>query len=245
MIRWFQIASILLCFPGSALADVIHLKGGASFTGRIVEQTDKTVSIDLGDGVVGVSMDRVERIEKKRSPLDEFDERAAKLKPENVDGWRSLGQWAAQQGLNAQARRAWESVLTYAPDDPIARAGLGFVLFEGRWLTEEEGYRAQGYVKYEGEWMTPAEAQMAQAAAGAEQARQDAERRATDAEIAAQEAESRAQEAEQRAADAQSAATQDPIYWNGWGYGMSYWPTYSVTHWPAYRPAQLPGRRPR
>ena len=28
---------------------------------------------------------------------------------------------------------------------------------DGRWMSQEESYRARGYVSFEGEWMTPAE----------------------------------------------------------------------------------------
>ena len=123
-------------------------------------------------------MSRVESIVKGHSPLDDYDERAARLPADDVDGWRSLGRWASQQGLSAQSRHAYEMVLTIAPDDPEARGALGFVLLNGRWMTEEESFRARGFVKHDGEWMTRAEAQMSQAAYDADQARQDAERRA-------------------------------------------------------------------
>jgi hypothetical protein len=239
--------SLLVLVPAPAFADEVYLKGGAVFSGRIVEQTKTTVSVDIGEGVVGVPMSRVERIVKGRSPLDEYDERARGLAPKDVDGWRSLGHWASQQGLAKQSRQAYETVLATAPDDTESRLALGFVRLDGRWLTEEEGYRAQGYVLYDGEWMTPTEAQLSQAAAAAEQSRQEAERRATEAEIAAQDAEARAQDAEQRAREAQQTSGQnDPVYWGEWGYGVTYWPTTTaVARWPANRPAQLPPRRHR
>ena len=50
---------------------------------------------------------------------------------------------------------------------------------DGRWLTEEESYRARGFVKYDGEWMTPAEVQLAQSDAAREQARDEADKRAS------------------------------------------------------------------
>src|SRR5262245_5927099 len=147
------------------------------------------ISIDIGDGVVGVAMARVERIVKAPSALDAYDQKAAKLAAKDVQGWRSLGRWAAQEGLSAQARRAYQKVLEIAPDDPEAREALGFVQFNGRWMTEEESYEARGYVKYEGEWMTPDEAAQAQQDAAAEQARQEAEQQAKDQEIAQLQAE--------------------------------------------------------
>ena len=239
---------VLLVFvPALAFADDVYLKGGAVFSGRIVEQTATSVSVDIGEGVVAVPMSRVERIVKGRSSLDEYDERASSLEPQDVDGWRSLGAWASQQGLANQSRQAYENVLATAPDDAQSRLALGFVQLDGRWLTEEESYRAQGYVRFDGEWMTPAEAQLSQAAAAAAQSQYESQRRAEAAELAAQDAEARAQDAEQRAREAEANAEQNnPVYWGEWGYGVTYWPTTAaVARWPANRPAQLPARGPR
>lgn len=226
--------SILLmaACPTLALADEVFLKGGAKFSGRIEEQTDAMVTINIGDGVVGVPMARVEKIVKGHSPLDEYDNRAKTLAQDDAGGWRTLGRWASQQGLSAQAREAYQKVLLQVPDDPEARGALGFVQLDGRWMTEEESYKARGYVKHDGEWMTPAEAQMARASDEAEQARQDAERRANQAEADKILAEQRAAKAEERAREAEEVdpwTTMTPWY-GGWGYGVVGWPsTATVT----------------
>jgi tetratricopeptide (TPR) repeat protein len=198
------------------------------------------ITIDIGDGQVGVAMARVDRIVKGRSALDEYDDRAAGTAPNDANGWRSLGLWAAQQGLSAQSRQAYQKVLAIAPADPEARQALGYVLVNGQWLTEEESYRARGFVKYGGEWMTPAEAQMTRASEDATQARQEAETRANQAEADKILAESRAQKAEQRAQEAENRDTWNtPVYMGGWGYGVNVWPSPAqVTTWPAYQPPQ-------
>ena len=177
---------LLLLVPGLLVADVVYLKGGGRFSGRILEQTAEKVVIDFGDGTIGLPMDQVEKIVRGTSPLDEFDARASKLGPQDVDGWRSLALWASTKGLSAQSRAAYKRVLALAPDDKEAREALGFVQVDGRWLTEEESYRARGFVKYDGEWMTPAEVQLAQSDAAREQARDEADKRASDAQFSGQ-----------------------------------------------------------
>jgi hypothetical protein len=240
---------LLFLVPALALADEVFLAGAGSISGRIVEQTETMVKVDIGGGIMGVPMSRVERIVKGRTPLDDYDERAAKLGPQDAAGWRSLGRWASQQGLSEQAGQAYEKVLAIAPDDAEARQAMGYVRLEGRWVTEEESYRARGYVKYGGEWVTPAEAQVAQQAEAADQARREADRRANDAAIAAMQAEDRAREAEERARKAEEdnrSWTDYPVYWGGWGYGVNYWPsTGGGVNRPANRPVQRPagGRR--
>ena len=230
---------LLILVPTALLADEVFLRGAGTITGRIVEQTDEIVRVDVGGGIIGVPMDSVERIVKAPCALDEYDERASKLGPKDVNGWRKLGGWAAQQGLSAQSKEAYQQVLEIAPNDAVAREALGFVQLDGRWVTEEESYRARGYVKYEGEWMTAAEAQLQQAKYAEDQARRDAEQRARDAEAAARDAEARARDAEERAQNAENESQYyDPVYWGSWGYG--------VTTWPAVRapnvPRQLPSR---
>ena len=216
---------LLFLVPGPLLSDVVYLKGGGKFSGRIVEQTAERMVIDIGDGVIGFSMDRVEEIVKGPSPLDEYDARAGKLGPQDVNGWRSLAQWASTKGLSAQSRAAYKRVLAIAPDDPEAREALGFVKIDGRWLTEEESYRARGFVRYEGEWLTPAEVQLAQSNAAREQARDEADKRSSDAEFKATMDRLQKQEDEKRAQEERDRMYRNPVYWGGWGYGPTYWPT--------------------
>lgn len=240
---------LLFLMPSLALADEVYLKGAGTISGRITEQTEASVTVDVGGGTMSVPMSRVDRIVKGRSPLDDYDERAQQLAPDDIDGWRKLGRWADKQGLPAQSREAYGTVLKTAPDDAEAREALGFVRLNGQWMTQDEAYRAQGYVKFDGEWMTAQEAQALQASAAAEKAHWDAERTAIDADDARRDAEERAQE------EADST-WQDPVYWGGWGYGVNYWP-YGTTvapivpghrpggDRPAQPPATRPGRTPR
>ena len=194
----------LVLTSSAAFADIVYLKGAGKISGRIVNQTETSVEVDVGAGRVTVSMTSVDHIEKGRSALDEYDERAAKLGPRDREGWIALAQWASSQGLGVQARRAYENVLRVEPNDPVANRALGRVQLDGRWVSEDEAYQARGYVRFEGQWITPAEQQailqQRTAQAANDRAQLDAEARARDAEARAQEAEARAKEAEARAA---------------------------------------------
>lgn len=227
--------------PGLLLADVVYLKGGGKLTGKIVVQSPERLVVDIGDGTVGVSMDRVEEIVPGLSPLDEYEARASKLGPQDADGWRGLGQWAATKGLSKQSSTAYQKVLAAAPDDAEARQALGFVQVDGRWMTEEESYRARGFVRYDGEWMTPAEVQLAQNAAATEQARDEADKRASDAAFKADMDRLQKQEDEKRARDEADRMRNNPVYWGGWGYGVTTWPVVGAgVNQPARPPAGGP-----
>ena len=238
-----KLACLLILLPTAVFADEIFLKGGAKFTGRIQEETATMVTIDIGDGVIGVARSRIDHIVKGKSALDEYDERAAKLKPKDAAGWRSLGSWAAQQGLSAQSRQAYQNVLTSLPNDQEARTALGYVQYQGKWVTEEESYSAQGYVRVGGEWVTAAEAQAMDAAATEELNRVELEREENLAEADRILEESR----NQRAADQHRADWErenkwgPPIQYGEWGGG---WPsvptTTSLNAYPGYKPPTPP-----
>jgi hypothetical protein len=218
---------LLFLLPTTLFADEVFIKGAGSITGRIVEQTDAMVTVDIGGGVISVSMAHVARIVRGRTDLDEYDTRANRLRHNDLHGWRELARWASRHGLAEPAGRAFEQVLAIDPDDPEARAALGFALLDGRWVAQEEAYRSRGFVKYEGEWLMPAEAQMRRESAAAEQASQEAERSARAAELENLKAEVQAAYEAEAAADAEwQAEGAEWFYsrtynygWHGCGYG--------------------------
>jgi hypothetical protein len=213
---------LLLSSVGSA--DTVYLKGGGKVSGRIVTRTDTEVEVDVGAGTMKVSMANVDRIVEGASSLSEYASRSAALGPRDVNGWRELARWASSQGLNTQAKQAYEKVLALAPGDAEANQALGQVQVGGQWVSEEESYRARGYVKFEGEWMTPAEQQRIQQERSAAASRS---RRETPPP----------REAPQPKTDEE---TQEgiPLYW-GWGVGPAAWPG---TNYPA---GVVPPLRPR
>jgi hypothetical protein len=157
MRRCFSCACLVALLTGVVHADDVLLKGGARISGRILSRTATTVEVDVGAGIVTIPMSSVERIDERRSPLVEYHERAAPLGDADSNGWLQLATWATGQGLGAQARTAYEKVVSVDPAHAEANQALGRVQLDGRWVTEEESYRARGYVRFEGEWTTAAE----------------------------------------------------------------------------------------
>jgi hypothetical protein len=219
--------ALVLLSCAAASADEVYLKGGGRVSGRILQRTPTSVTIDVGAGTISVPASRVERIEEGRSALDVYYERAGALDPKDGEGWAALGRWASDKGLTAQSREAYHRVLAVDPANAEANAALGNVQVNGRWMTEAEGYRARGYVQFEGEWMTLAEQQAIKAEraqAESDRARAAAETRARQAEQRADEAEARADAAEKAAQEAQQDQEGIPLWW-GWAPGPNVWPT--------------------
>jgi hypothetical protein len=230
-------------WPLAASTDEVFLKSGGRLSGRIVSRSATTVEVDVGAGRIAVPASSVVRIEEGRSALQEYEERAGRVPAADAAGWVALGDWASAQGLGSQAREAYHRALSAAPDDPRANAALGNVQVGGRWVSEEDSYRAQGYVRFEGEWITPAEhaAILRERAAEAEQERQyrEGELRAREAEAKAQEAEARARKAEAEASESESSSEGLPL-WYGWGAGPVAWPTGPIVTQPIVRPVTVP-----
>jgi hypothetical protein len=230
------LAAVLLA--GVAAADEVYLKGGGRLSGRVVSRTESAIEVDVGAGRIGVPTSSVLRIEEGRSPLHEFEERAGRLSAGDVDGWVALGDWASEKGLGTQAREAYNRALAASPDDTRANEALGRVRMDGRWVSEDESYRARGYVQYEGEWVTAAERDASERARAAEDERelerQEADRRVREAEARAAEAEAKAREAE-----AQEASEGIPL-WYGWAPGPAYWPVGPIVRPTPPRPAPRP-----
>lgn len=208
-----------------AFADEVHLRGGGRVVGEIVEQTEESITVDIGGGTLTVRMSSVVGIEKSVSPVQEYRARAAKLPAGDAERWRELARWATGNALASQATDAWTRVVESLPDDEEANRALGRVRLDGRWVSEEESFRARGYVEFEGAWMTPTERQSILAGRAA---REEAERAAIDAEVRAIEAEQEA-ERQREAAEAEAFHSGglpqygDPVYW-GWGAGPTSWP---------------------
>ena len=239
--RSHVIALALALAAAPVLGDELVLKGGGRVTGEIVGETETEVTVDIGAGRMTVPKSSVVRVERSASPLQQYRAEAAKLAPQDVEGWRKLGRWASGQGLSKQAREAFAKVKAVAPDDPEANRALGLVQLDGHWVTEKESFTARGFVQFEGEWMTPGERQAIQEE---RRASEEADRQALESQIAADEAERAEQEArEAEEGDIWSGPLdQYQADWDygAYGYGPAYWPTQPLDR---PRPANLPARR--
>jgi hypothetical protein len=225
----------LMALP--VMADTVHLKGGGQIQGVILDQTEDAVTVDIGGGgTVTARMSSVVRIEKNRSPLEDFRERADAIPAGDAEAWRELARWATGNALNSQALRAYSEVVAILPDDEEANRALGRVWLDGRWVSEEESYRARGYVQYNGQWMTPAEQRRIQQDRAAEE---EAERRANEARIAELEAEI-ADDRRRKEEEMEAVRNRNSVNW-GWGYGPDNWPKPGIVVWPA---GSQPERQP-
>jgi hypothetical protein len=249
LVRKLALAFAVLLAPVLA-ADEIHLVGGGTIVGEIVERSADRVVVETGPGRVTLPMTRVTAIKEGRSALAGYKDRLRAIDAKDAAGFIELARWAAAQGLETQAREAFERALQADPGSAEANAALGRLQMDGRWMSRDDAYRAQGLVPYEGRWVTPAERDSAERARAESVLADHAER---EAESRAREAEARARVAEAEARQAEAAAEATDTYTDG----IPFWPYLyggggvilddgrpDRPHRPRRRPPARPGPQP-
>lgn len=164
--RGLAAALLLGALALSAAADVLHMKDGRRVEGVVVEETDAVVRLRTRLGVLEFRRADIERIERKKSALEEFEERWAKA--ESGEDFHALGLWAEERRMRKEAKRCMRRAVEVDPAHAAAHTWLGHVLHEGEWMAPEERDRrlreaerarrgAEGLVEYRGRWVTPEE----------------------------------------------------------------------------------------
>lgn len=204
---WAGLAALVFLAVPSVSADIVVLKNGKRLEGRVEEAGDSVV-IHLRHGSVKIRRDRIESIVTKKTALDEFHEKAVALQaqaerekldgPARADRWFELAAWALEQDLPRSRLEALQQTVAADPDHAKAREALGYVRFDGRWVTGSERHRAMGLVQYEGQWVTP-------------EARDDAVRAAEAARIADLEADREAAEAKLKQAQIEKLEAEQDL----------------------------------
>lgn len=164
--RGLSVALVLGAAAALAGADILHMKDGREVEGVVVEETDALVRLRTRLGVLEFKRSDIERIERKKSKLQEFEERWERA--ESGDDFHALGLWAEERRMRKEAKRCMAEAVRVDPDHAAAHTWLGHVLHEGEWMTPEERDRrvreaerarrsAEGLVEYRGRWVTPEE----------------------------------------------------------------------------------------
>ncbi len=167
------LAALLLLFLGLGVrADILHLKDGRRVEGQVVEESKSTIKIRTLLGTFEFKASEVERIERGKSKLEEFEERMAAAR--SADQLHEVGLWAEKKRMRKQAKQAMRKVIEVDPMHAGANTWLGFVLYDGEWMTPEARDKriaealeaeqaAKGLVRYGDRWVTPEDKQRLEA----------------------------------------------------------------------------------
>lgn len=193
MRTWLPALALALSAP--ALGDTLVLRDGGKLEGTIEGTTKEGekeyYTLRLPFGTTKVEAERVAEVIRAPSVLEEYRARRAALTDGDAQGFLALARFCRERRLYPEMEKTYRELLAFSPDDPEARATLGYVRKDGRWVTESEHRREEGFVSFEGMWITPAslatlleERQEAQALAHQrreEAAQREAEQRRRDA----------------------------------------------------------------
>lgn len=156
------LVSVLILGAVAASADEVMLKNGGKVVGIAHEKGDK-IMVEVGAGVVAFPKEDVLTVKRTRTPLHEYKERLEKLekveKAEASDHYR-LAVFCKENKLDRYSRVHFRRAIEIDPEHEMARRELGYRLYKGRWMTQDEVLEERGFVKFEGKWMTPAEVEL-------------------------------------------------------------------------------------
>lgn len=159
--RIFLGGAAFLLAGGFLLADEVVLQTGGRLMGVAQEEGD-VVIVETRYGTVRVPRDMVLTIDRtKRSIIEDYRERAEGVDMTDPDEVYQLAKWAKANRLESRARELFQRVIELNPEHEFARRELGYKLFQGRWMTEEEIMLAKGFVRFRGRWVTPNERALA------------------------------------------------------------------------------------
>ncbi|HEX5105268.1 MAG TPA: hypothetical protein VFV87_15720 [Pirellulaceae bacterium] len=150
-------AAVLLALCGPLRGEIFVLKSGGRVEGELLNpqrepgalyqlRTDEGLRLALGEA-------QVHRVIVKSDAEKEYE--AALLATGNtVEEQWAMAEWCKDVGLLAQRKRHLAEVIRLEPDHKEARAALGYSLFAGKWMTQDDYMTGRGYVRYKGGWTT-------------------------------------------------------------------------------------------
>lgn len=146
-----------LSFGFEVRADFVRLRNGGEVHG-VVEQGDKSQPIairTLSGANLVFQPDEVQFVVHRPVVEEEYDARAAKARDTVQDQW-ALAEWCRRNKLLDLREDHLVRVIELDQNHARARAALGHVSYQGRWLTRDQWMEARGFAKYNDRYVSAA-----------------------------------------------------------------------------------------
>lgn len=140
-----------------ASADEVMLKGGGSIYGEIVSREDGRVVLKTEYGSVTFPNEDIEKVVLSTPLEKEIRNKVRALPASDTSNRIRLASKASEAGLSELSRNIYTQVVAIDPDQKTAREALGYVMFEGEWVSVQEKNLHPGLVPYQSRWVTRAE----------------------------------------------------------------------------------------
>lgn len=141
----------------TAFADTVYLTNGATIEGRARYEGGKVVVEQLA-GDIMFEESRVEMVDKKRTLLDEYDDKLKALTANansTADEYAGLARYCEENGIKRHIEATYRRAIAKDSMHAESRLALGYVKHEGVWMLPEKANVAKGLVLHKGTWMTP------------------------------------------------------------------------------------------
>ncbi len=155
--RVFLLSFLLVLAASFAVADEVFLKNGGSIKGDVVSQDDTYVVLKTAYGSVTFETSDISKVEYSTPLEKKLLADLAALAPSDIPSRMKLAKRAAGSGLDEVSHKIYGQILAIDPDDKNARKALGYVKYEGEWVTPKDKQLHQGLVPYKGRWVTRAQ----------------------------------------------------------------------------------------
>jgi tetratricopeptide (TPR) repeat protein len=146
----------LICTSSVLALDVVKMQNGKVFEGKIIDEDYDIVKLKTKFGVVELSKEEIDKIERGLDIDKEFERKFAEAK--TADNFYHLGVWCERFQRKELAKKCYEKAIELKPLHEPSRIKLGHKKYRGKWYSEEEYNRdVRGLVRHEGKWIPKAD----------------------------------------------------------------------------------------
>lgn len=167
-------AALCDAYPTPASADEFVLANGARIDGEFLnaDQSPRTTfEVKLASGTkITFARDQIQDVIRHSSAESEYDT-LRHQQPDTAEGHWNLAEWCRENKLTEQRKLHLQRVIELEPNNPQARAVLGYTRIQGQWRTQAEHLSSVGKVEYKGKWRYPYEIEILEAKEKADKAR--------------------------------------------------------------------------
>ena len=142
---------------GVGQGDEILLKGGGRVEGDVISKGDSQLVLQTAYGNVTFELADISEINYSSALERDIRNQLKALSPSDTAGMLSLASQASAANLSDLSRSIYTQIIAVNPDEKAARRALGYIQFEGEWITQREKNLNPGLVPYRGRWVAPAE----------------------------------------------------------------------------------------
>jgi hypothetical protein len=149
----------ILIIAADSRADVVELRGGGQIEGAVKRNAQEkapyaVVQVDPALRIA-IPESQIARVAAS-ADLEEYSEKV-KATPDDADAQYELARWCKGKTLLAQYRHHLQRAIAVDPDHAKARAALGFVDHEGKWIRYSQLQKERGLIPVAGRYRLPEE----------------------------------------------------------------------------------------